>query len=170
MKKVICGIVIVLLIIGGVIFINKKLNTEVNDDYKIKENNNTKDGNLSNSSDEIIGRWDSVWAVNSEDATKTDNLRDVFGSSYLQYGSYLELNEDGTFIDRIVPITNGNKSNTGTYKIHRNYNKQGDCYIFLTYDDGSEGKLEKVILDDSNVSYLVLENFVNDYQITLKKA
>ncbi len=164
------GIIIILLIIGGVIFINRGFNTRISDDSKVKENDSIEEeDDKKKLLDEIIGRWDSVKAVNSEDATEVNNLRDVFGSSYSQYGSYIEFNDDGTFVDKIVPITDGSKSNAGTYKVERDYNKPGDLYIFLTYDDGSEGKLEKVILDDSNVSYLVLENFVNGYQITFKK-
>ncbi len=170
MKKVIYGIIIILLIIGGAMFINKRDNVETLGDDKVKENSSVLEDDYENiSSDDIIGRWDSVMALNSEDATETTNLRDVFGSSYSEYGSYMEFKDDGTFVDRIQPITNGSQADSGTYKIEKNYNKPGDCYVFLTYSDGRNSKLQKVILDDSDVSYLVLEEFVNGYQITLRK-
>ena len=86
-----------------------------------------------------------------------------------EFGSYLELKEDNTFIDAIVPITDGSKSNTGKYTIKRDYFKIGDAYIFLSYQDGNEVKLQRVKLDDSDESYLVLDNIINDYQLYLKK-
>lgn len=155
-NKIILGITICILIIGVIIFIKKPFNSNLKEP---KENIN----------DEIIGKWNTVSAVNSETGEKTESLQDVFGSSYLQFGSYLELKEDGTFVDAIQPITNGSRSNTGKYTVKRDYNKQGDYYVFLSYTDGNEEKLQKVILDDSNTSYLVLERFINDYQLTLKK-
>ena len=131
----------------------------------IKKQNKT----TTNTPDEIIGKWNTVSAVNIETGQKTENLRDVFGSSYSQYGSYLELKEDKTFIDALRPITTDNESTTGTYTIQKDENKKGDYYIYLTYNDGSKNKLEKVFLDNSNTPYLVLDNFINGYQLTLKK-
>ena len=60
-----------------------------------------------------VGKWNTVSAVNVKTGEKTENIRDIFGSSYSQYGSYLELKADGTFVDAIEPITDGSKSNTG---------------------------------------------------------
>ena len=42
--------------------------------------------------------------------------------------------------------------------------------MFLLYSDGHEEKLQKILLDDSNVPYLVLENFINGYQLFFKKS
>ena len=179
-NKILLGIIVCLclLVIGYVMFVISQSNFKVIDKEDLisnsVENNNDKvdnDLNKSNEdlSDEIIGKWDTVSAVNSEDGKETKNLKDVFGSSYLQYGSYLELKGDGTFLDAIQPITNGNKSNTGKYTIKSNYNKPGDCYVFLNYSDGTEDKLQRVILDDSNTYYLVLDGFINGYQLTLRK-
>ena len=132
------------------------------------QDNQSQDSN-EKSNDEIIGKWNAVSAVNSETGEKIENLRDIFGSSYSQYGSYIELKSDGTFTDAIKPITNGSKSTTGTYEIKKDYNKQGDLYVFLTYSDGTEAKLQRVIIDDSQTFYLVLENFIDGYQFTFKK-
>ena len=178
-NKIIIGILLIsIILIIGIILIKNPTSSKV-------ENNNRKtqtqeeDNNIQtsdkeqtteeNKQDEIIGKWNTVSGVHSETGEKVENLREIFGSSVSEYGSYLELKEDGTFIDAIEPITNGSKSQTGTYEIKRNYNKQGDCYIILTYEDGTETKLQKVILDESNTSYLVLEKFINEYQVTLKK-
>lgn len=164
-NKILLVIAICVLIIGEIIFITKPFNK--------KNNSNTSNRNQNNinekSSDEIIGKWETVSAVNSEDGKETKNLKEIFGSSYSQYGSYLELNEDGTFIDAIQPITNGSKSNTGKYTVKKDYNKIGDCYVFLSYSDGRETKLQRVFLDESSTPYLVLDEFINGYQITLKK-
>ncbi len=130
------------------------------------KNNNLNQEKLSN---EYIGKWNTVMAINSNTGVETKSLREVFGSSFEEFGSYLELKEDGTFIDAIVPITDGSKSNTGTYIIKKDYYKLGDTYIFLSYIDGNEETLQSVKLDSSNESYLVLDSLINDYQLYLKK-
>lgn len=171
-NKILLEIAIVcVLIIGVVIFIKKPFNfkEENNLDIQTSDKNQNNSSNEEKISDEIIGKWITVSAVNSEDGTKTENLKDVFGSSYSQYGSYLELTEDGSFIDAIQPITDGSKSNTGTYIIKRDYYKPGDCYVILSYLDGKEEKLQRVFIDDSNTPYLVLNSFINGYQLTLRK-
>lgn len=151
-KKILIWIIICILIVGIIIFIKKTFNSK-------KEYLN----------DEFIGKWQTISAINSETGEKTNNLTDVFGSSFLQFGSYLELKENGTFFDAIQPITNGSRSNTGKYTIKRNYKEKGDCYIFLNYSDGYQEKLQRVYLDKSKISYLVLDNSINGYQLTLKK-
>ena len=171
-NKLLVGLIIIILVIISIIFIKNPFN------YNLKKNNNinTKESinidNNDNSKDakeDIIGKWNTISAVNSIDGTKTENLKDVFGSSYQQYGSYLELKSDKTFIDAIEPITNGSKSNTGSYTIEKDYNIIGDLYVFLNYSDGNTQKLKRVFLNDSNTPYLVLDNYINDYQLTLKK-
>ena len=124
----------------------------------------------SNEYSDIIGKWETISGINSETGKETKNLVDIFGSSYREYGSYLEFKKDGTFIDAIEPITDGSKSNIGNYIIKKDYYKLGDYYVFLLYSDGHEEKLQKVFLDDSNVPYLVLENFINGYQLFFKKS
>ena len=187
-NKILIGIVVCVFIIRSVVFVNNSLHTqsiidnsnrtisdkadEIQDNKE--ENNSSMQDNQSQdsnekSNDEIIGKWNAVSAVNSETGEKIENLRDIFGSSYSQYGSYIELKSDGTFTDAIKPITNGSKSTTGTYEIKKDYNKQGDFYVFLTYSDGTEAKLQRVIIDESNTFYLVLENFIDGYQFTFKK-
>ncbi len=151
-KKILLGFIICILIVGIIISIKKPFNS--------------KEENLN---DEFIGKWQTISAINSETGEKTNNLTDIFGSSFLQFGSYLELKEDGTFFDAIQPITNGSRSNTGKYTIKRNYKEKGDCYIFLDYSDGYQEKLQRVYLDKSKISYLVLDNSINGYQLTLKQ-
>lgn len=151
-KKISIVFIIIIVIVGFIL--TKEAFPKLN---KIQSNN------------EMIGKWETVSAVNSETGKETKNLKDVFGSSYQKYGSYLELNKDGTFKDAIEPITDGSKSNTGKYTIKKDYNKVGDYYIILSYSDQNEEKLQKVFLDDNNTAYLVLDNLVNGYQLFLKR-
>ena len=130
-----------------------------------KQSNNNKE----KTNDDFIGKWNAIKAVDVKTGEETINLRDVFGSSYGEFGSYLELNEDGTFVDAIVPITDGSKSNTGKYTIERDYYKVGDTYIFLTYSDGNKDTLQRINLDDNGEPYLVLDTFINGYQLYFKK-
>ncbi len=146
-KRILLGIIICILIVGVILLIKKPFNLH----------------------NEFIGKWQTISAVNLETGEKTNNLTDIFGSSFLQFGSYLELKEDETFFDALIPITNGSRSNTGKYTIKRNYKEKGDCYILLDYSDGYQEKLQRVFLDESKTPYLVLDNFINGYQLTLKK-
>ena len=150
---------------------NYYLNTNITADAttqdttkKIKENDHKETEN-----NEIIGKWNACKAINSKEGNETTNMRDIFGSSYAEFGSYIELKEDGSFLDAIQPITDGSKSVIGSYSIERDYYKSGDCYIFLTYSDGSKNKLQLVYYDDSNTPYLVLDSLIRDYQISFKK-
>ncbi len=118
--------------------------------------------------DNFIGKWNTVKAINATTGEETNNLTDVFGSSFLEFGSFLELKEDGTFIDALESITDGSKSNTGSYTVKNDYLKVGDTYIFLSYDDGGETRLQKVTIDKSGY-YLVVDSLINDYQLYLKK-
>lgn len=174
-KKILICVVFIILVGGASIFLldlKKKTDTNSNG----RPNNSEKhienldnDSNVESEYEDIVGKWNAISAVDVSSGEKVTNLRDIFGSSYSQYGSFLELKDDGTFVDAIEPITKENKSTSGKYEIKKNYNKPGDCYVFLNYDDKTEAKLQRVILDDSNTYYLVMENFVNGYQITFKK-
>lgn len=129
-------------------------------------------GNKNNKEDNksfIVGKWNTTFAVNANDAKKETNLKNIFGSSYSQYGSYIEFKEDGTFLEAIYPITKGDKSHYGTYEVINNYYKEGDCFIILKYDDNRELKLQKAKLDDTDTIYLVVDDIINDYQFALKK-
>ena len=70
-KKILIGIIICILIVGIIISIKKPFNSK-------KENLN----------DEFIGKWQTISAINSETGEKTNNLTDVFGSSFLQFHFY----------------------------------------------------------------------------------
>lgn len=176
-NNILLGIIVIcLLCIGVFMLVNKPFSTKeankVDTNISSKEDTNTSnkvENNNEEVSDDVIGKWNTVSAVNSKTGDKVTNMRDIFGSSYQEYGSYLDLKSDGTFIDAIRPITNGSKSTTGKYEVKKDYYKPGDLYIFLTYSDGTEGKLERVLLDDTGTYYLVLENLIDDYQLTLKK-
>ena len=145
---------------------NDSSSTNNTDNYSKKEaeNNNT---TVKSNDEDIVGKWNTNRAVNSEG--QTENLADVFGTSYIQFGSYLELNEDGTFLDAIYPVTDGSNSVKGTYEIKKNYKKLGDLYIILNYEDGRTKILQKVYYED-NVESLSTE-YTNDqeYQFDLKK-
>ena len=146
---------------------NYSLNTNTTADsttQKAAERDNRETKN-----DEIVGKWNAYKAVNSNDRNETTNMRVLFGSSYEEFGSYIELKKDGSFLDAIQPITDGSKSVKGSYTIERNYYKEGDCYIFLTYSDGSKNTLQRVYYDDSSTPYLVLDSLIGDYQISFKK-
>ena len=130
---------------------------------------NQSNESVENEENEFIGKWNTVEAANEETGESTKNLRDVFGSSFEQFGSYLELKDDGTFVDAIIPVTDGSKSTTGKYTIKRDYLKIGDAYVFLYYSDGQEKNIQKIFLDESGEPYLVLDGFVNGYQLYLKR-
>ena len=141
---------------------NATIDTTTQETTKKSDNKETK-------SDEIIGKWNAYKAINSKEGNETTNMSDIFGSSYAKFGSYIELKEDGSFLDAIQPITDGTKSVKGTYTIERDYYQKGDCYIFLTYSDGSKNTLQRIYYNDSNTPYLVLDNLIGDYQISFKK-
>lgn len=123
-----------------------------------------------NASEDLTGRWDSCRAVNSETGEETRNMSDVFGSSVVQFGSFLELKDDGTFTDAINPITDGSESTTGQYTVKRDYMMVGDAYVFLTYSDGREEELQLLDLDGNGEPYLVFNSFINGYQISLSRS
>ena len=150
MKKIILRVILIGIIIFSVV--------------GCKQKDTKKNPNI-----DYIGKWNTVKAVNADTGEETIYLSDVFGSSFKEFGSYLELKEDGSFIDAIIPITDGNKSNNGKYIIENDYYKIGDTYIFLNYSDGNKETLQRVYLDDNKVPYLVLDTLVNGYQLYLKK-
>lgn len=172
MKNRVFIVILLCLIVAGVFgWYKSSFNVQNNTKVNNKDNLDNSFGEEKEDDflDEIVGKWNAISAVSAETGEKVENLREIFGSSYATYGSYLEFKSDGTFLDAIVPITDGSKTSMGTYEVKRDYNKPGDCYVFLTYSDGTEAKLQKVILDDSNTYYLVLEDFINGYQFTFKK-
>lgn len=137
--------------------LNNFQNTTINNNYYIQENNNN-----------IIGTWNTYQAIDSQTAEKIDDLTSIFGSSYASYGSYLKLNEDGTFLDSIYPITSGETSTTGTYTVEKDYYKLGDCYIFLKYSDGRTVTIQQVNYGD-NIPVLSYYPDGSKYQFDLKK-
>lgn len=125
----------------------------------------------SNEKEIISGKWYIVSAVNGNNAMKITNMSEIFGSSYQKKEYYLELNENGTFVDTIISSIDKNKSNKGTYKVENDFYKIGDCHIFFTYSDGSEMELKRVYYDESYTSYLPY-NITKDgvyYELHLRK-
>ena len=132
--------------------------------------NNTKNENSQNTENsDLIGTWNTVSAVNTSTWNYTDNLTEVFGSSYITYGSSLKLNSDGSFIDSIYPITSGEESTTGTYTINKSYYVSGDRVIILNYSDGKQ-KIFKVIYEKENIPSLMMDVSAGEaYQFNMEK-
>lgn len=172
MKKVILLIILVIIMVVVGIF-NSKTNPE---ESNINELDNSQNATIDTNnavnndkeSNDIVGTWRTFQAIDSKTAEKIDNLTTIFGTSYISYGSYLELNEDGTFLDCIHPITTDETSTTGTYTIERDYYKLGDCYIFLKYSDDRTLTIQEVDYGD-NIPVLVYYPDDSQYQFDLKK-
>ena len=147
---------------------NSQNTTDTNNTNNIINNTviNTNDNKENNS--DIVGTWNTYQAVDSETAEKTDDLTSIFGSSFTSYGSYLKLNEDGTFLDSIYPVTTGETSVTGTYTVEKDYYTLGDCYVFLKYSDGRTLTIQQVNYGD-NIPVLTYYPDDSKYQFNLKK-
>ena len=152
-------------------------NTNTTFQNTTKENTTTSSDTTSSSSNaitssetedsEIIGKWNTQKVSDLKANETYDNLKDLYGSSYLEFGSYLQLNDDGTFVDAINPVTDGSTSTEGKYKILRSYNKLGDCYVELTYSDGRTEMLQRVYYDNTETPYLTFNS--GDLSYILKK-
>ena len=132
----------------------------------IKEDSNVIENEESN--EDIIGVWNTFQLIDVENGEIIQNLSNVLGTAYIQYGSYLKLNEDGTFLDAIYPVTSGEFSTEGTYTIAKDYYKVGDCYVFLNYSDGRTKTFMRIYYED-NVPVLSSYEEGETYQIDLKK-
>lgn len=142
-----------------------------------KENTTTSSDTTSSSSSaitssetedsEIIGKWNTQEVSDLKANETYNNLKDLYGSSYLEFGSYLQFNNDGTFVDAINPVTDGSTSTEGKYEILRSYNKLGDCYVELTYSDGRTEMLQRVYYDNTETPYLTFNS--GDLSYILKK-
>lgn len=158
---------------------SNKTTTNTNTTFQNTTKENTTTSNSTTSSDsnkvtssetedsEIIGKWNTQKVSDLKANETYDNLKDLYGSSYLEFGSYLQLNDDGTFVDAINPVTNGSTSTEGKYKILRSYNKLGDCYVELTYSDGRTEMLQRVYYDNTETPYLTFNS--GDLSYILKK-
>lgn len=171
MKKEILLIILVIMVVVASFYFKTKLEESNVSDLDNSQNvaidiNNTV--NNDKESNDIVGTWRTYQAIDSKTAEKIDNLTMIFGTSYISYGSYLELNEDGTFFDCIYPITTDETSTTGTYTIERDYYKLGDCYIFLKYSDDRTLTIQQVDYGD-NIPVLVYYPDECQYQFDLKK-
>jgi len=148
-------------------------NTIVDNNNTITDTNNTivdtndTTNNKEDNSD-IVGTWNTYQAIDAQTAEKIDDLTEIFGSSYRTYGSFLKLNNDGTFLDSIYPVTTGETSTNGTYTIEKDYYKLGDCYIFLNYSDGRTVTVQRIYYEDNTP---VLSYYTNGdkYQFDFKK-
>lgn len=135
--------------------------------YLSKRTSSNNSNDLSDNSD-IIGKWNTYEMIDSKTA-KVLEPREVFGSGYGGI-SYLELKEDGTFKDFILPISSSEFIDEGKYEVKRNYNRNGDCYVILNYLDGRSLTLQKEYLSSDNIPSLVVPlNSKGDYEYHLKK-
>ena len=138
-----------------------------NSDKSDKKNNQNSDSKNTDIDSEIVGVWKTYDAIDSETGEIITTLSKVFGTSYLSFGSTLKLNENGTFLDSIYPITSSEVSVEGTYTVKKDLYKSGDCYIFLTYDDKTEKTL--FITYENKVPILTSAFEGERYQFDLKK-
>lgn len=120
------------------------------------------------SNEDVIGVWNTYQLIKAEDGEIIQNLSNVLGTAYIQYGSYLKLNEDGTFLDAIYSVTSGELSTEGTYTVAKDYYRVGDCYVFLNYLDGRTKTFMRIYYED-NVPVLSYFEEGETYQIDLKK-
>ena len=139
---------------------NEKEQNVITNSNKIEDNNTSSD-------DDIVGKWYTKSINDMQSGEKYDNLVDFFGTSYLHYGSYLELKKDNTFIDSISPVVENSKSVEGTYKILKDYYKIGDCYVELKYSDGRKLTLQRILLDETGTLYLTFD--IDNFSYYLKK-
>ncbi len=139
---------------------NLDTNNIIDDETNITENEE--------SNEDIIGVWNTFQFIDADNGEIIQNLSNVLGTGYIQYGSYLELKEDGTFLDAIYPVTSGELSTEGMYTIEKDYYRVGDCYVFLNYSDGRT-KTFMVIYYEDNVPVLSYFEEGKTYQIDLKK-
>ncbi len=147
-----------------------RLNNELSNlKSSYEQTNIISDSNKSNSpkNTELIGLWKTYQATDSETNEIITDLTQVFGSAYLSFGSTLKLNDDGTFLDSIYPITSNEVSVKGTFKIKRDLYEQGDCYIVLTYSDETEKKF--AVTYENKVPILSSSDIDQDYQFDLRK-
>lgn len=135
---------------------NEKINLIMNygDDILYLSHKETSENEEDTSNNDIIGKW-KLYKVYNKAEDKKYEPEEVMGSAY-KGNSYLELKADGTFEDYIHSVKSLECSYEGTYEIQRNYYKNGDCYIFLTYSDGNKVTLQKLYfgLDDFATLYM----------------
>lgn len=148
---------------------NSTENNSINSTSSNLSNNTTNENSQNTENSDLIGTWNTVSAVNTSTWNYIDNLTEVFGSSYITYGSSLKLNSDGSFIDSIYPITSGEESTTGTYTINKSYYVSGDRVIILNYSDGKQ-KIFKVIYEKENIPSLMMDVSAGEaYQFNMEK-
>lgn len=86
------------------------ISSEIDTEYTVSAEE--VESSLSGHEAEISGKWKADIIVDSE-LNEVDGTL-LYGSSYLHYGAFLTLNEDGTFTEAIG-ITTGDESTYGTY-------------------------------------------------------
>ena len=128
-------------------------------------NSNKVDENTTSSDDELIGKWNTVKVIDMQSGKSYDNLAQFFGTSYISYGSSLELKKDGSFIDAVSPVVENTQSTEGTYEILRNYYKNGDCYVELKYSDGKTLMIQRVTYDETGNWYLTFNRDNISYEL-----
>lgn len=146
--------------------INNTLTNEETDKNTLENTTKSENDNVE-IKDKYVGIWNTEYAFTLE-GTEVD-LYTLFGTGYINYGSKLILNEDGTFKDMIQPIQSNEFSNTGRWECYENMDVSDmiRAEIVLKYDDGREEHLDasRNVLYDPVLSYL----WGDDYELRLCK-
>ena len=98
--------------------------------------------------DNISGKWNTYRVIDRETG-KEESFMNVFGSSYREYGSYIEIKDDNTFLDCTSPIQSSESPVGTNYSLTKDTEVDDDKYlgIELNYSDKS--------LIDTHIVYLL---------------
>lgn len=119
--------------------------------------------------DNITGKWNTYRIINRETGEE-ENFMNVFGSSYREYGSYIEIKEDNTFLDCTSPIQSS-ESPVGTdYSLTKNSESDDNKYlgVELNYSDKSSIDTHIVYLSNDDEPTLIYP-YGEQYLLLLRK-
>ena len=96
------------------------------------------------------GSWNTKYAYYCDEVAqrydKKDDLKSIFGTSFLRVGSKITFEEDASFEDYVYPVTEGDMYRKGTYTF-KNGNE-----ISLEYTDGNK-EVKIYIIDENTLAY-----------------
>ena len=133
-------------------------NENINDLYKDK-----------NTIENATGKWNTYRIINRETGEE-ENFMNVFGSSYREYGSYIEIKDDNTFLDCTSPIQSS-ESPVGTdYSLTKNSESDDNKYlgVELNYNDKSSIDTHIVYLSNDDEPTLIYP-YGEQYLLLLRK-
>lgn len=117
----------------------------------------------------ITGKWNTYRIINRETGEE-ENFMNVFGSSYREYGSYIEIKDDNTFLDCTSPIQSS-ESPVGTkYLLTKDTEVDEDKYlgIELNYSDKSLINTHIIYLSNDDEPTLIYP-YGEQYLLLLRK-